>query len=773
MEKTFEDFVEEQLKLDKEVLKKDKQLRSTEKRNFLHKGDGRSRISKAKDNIQKIHPSSKNAKSLQLQKPTTASTVLHIDKNKWLNGSPHENLLSIRKGQAKNLPRNKVSPHDAKPPAVDHDKNSSQNLKEPSEQPSQISIKLHNRCTALSDKKVAPKLHLLQERVGFKKINDRIVRVCDLDEVTTKTLCLSTEIKQMLLHNTSGDSTGAEDDPNPPTPFNPLRINSDRNLDLSDEDYASDAPSDAGPSECPQAPHGFLDQLSSSSGSDDGSNSELQQLCWAEPHKTSINPKEKISSEATRACGRSSDLLARIFPHVKSNTEKTVWEKDLKTQHSTNGRKLVKNETEAPGLDIRDGRCNGLMMDKMKTEQDKALNFIRSEMDRLCNNDTNLSSSDRDHTPKEHLNKSEDLREQIQFLKEQLRRRDCEWWQAHGELQSQVDALTRENEALMSRCVVQVRPQRSGRSTPHPDARHLTRRSSVADPQEKNQQKISKISLSSRDSLASQSPGDSDMILYSEDGGEGSCRSEEKQIGVESRNSAPNRLQSAVKSGKSVSSESDYGSTDMTEDLLISELKNSSAQAASKAVVREETRYPDGKVEQLRSDGSRVIVFRNGTRKEIGADQKSIKVTFSNGDIKRILADGTVVYYYCDAQTTHSTYPSGLEVLQFPNKQREKRHPDGTREILFPDGTVKIMHSDGRQESSFPDGTVVKLSRNGEKTVEFTNGQREIHTSQCKQRIYPDGTVKTVYLNGRQETKFSSGTICVNTNKDVIMTDRK
>ncbi|KAI5090815.1 centromere protein J-like [Silurus meridionalis] len=699
MEKTFEDFVEEQLKLDKEVLKKDKQLRSTEKRNFLHKGDGRSRISKAKDNIQKIHPSSKNAKSLQLQKPTTASTVLHIDKNKWLNGSPHENLLSIRKGQAKNLPRNKVSPHDAKPPAVDHDKNSSQNLKEPSEQPSQISIKLHNRCTALSDKKVVPKLHLLQERVGFKKINDRIVRVCDLDEVTTKTLCLSTEIKQMLLHNTSVDSTGAEDDPNPPTPFNPLRINSDRNLDLSDEDYASDAPSDAGPSECPQAPHGFLDQLSSSSGSDDGSDSELQQLCWAEPHKTSINPKEKISSEATRACGRSSDLLARIFPHVKSNTEKTLWEKDFKTQHSTN--------------------------------------------------------------------------EQIQFLKEQLRRRDCEWWQAHGELQSRVDALTRENEALMSRCVVQVRPQRSGRSTPHPDARHLTRRSSVADPQEKNQQKISKISLSSRDSLASQSPGDSDMILYSEDGGEGSCRSEEKQIGVESRNSAPNRLQSAVKSGKSVSSESDYGSTDMTEDLLISELKNSSAQAASKAVVREETRYPDGKVEQLRSDGSRVIVFRNGTRKEIGADQKSIKVTFSNGDIKRILADGTVVYYYCDAQTTHSTYPSGLEVLQFPNKQREKRHPDGTREILFPDGTVKIMHSDGRQESSFPDGTVVKLSRNGEKTVEFTNGQREIHTSQCKQRIYPDGTVKTVYLNGRQETKFSSGTICVNTNKDVIMTDRK
>lgn len=101
-------------------------------------------------------------------------------------------------------------------------------------------------------------------------------------------------------------------------------------------------------------------------------------------------------------------------------------------------------------------------------------------------------------------------------------------------------------------------------------------------------------------------------------------------------------------------------------------MKNSSTQGAGNVVVREETRYPDGKVrrtlphcndilllnpshffpppddlilqvEQLLSDGSRVIVFRNGTRKEIGADQKSTTVTFCNGDVKRVLADGTMV----------------------------------------------------------------------------------------------------------------------------------
>lgn len=37
----------------------------------------------------------------------------------------------------------------------------------------------------------------------------------------------------------------------------------------------------------------------------------------------------------------------------------------------------MKEVEEDPGSDIRDSAGNDLMMDKMKTEQDKALNFIR------------------------------------------------------------------------------------------------------------------------------------------------------------------------------------------------------------------------------------------------------------------------------------------------------------------------------------------------------------------------------------------------------------
>ncbi|XP_074472110.1 centrosomal P4.1-associated protein isoform X2 [Sebastes fasciatus] len=157
-------------------------------------------------------------------------------------------------------------------------------------------------------------------------------------------------------------------------------------------------------------------------------------------------------------------------------------------------------------------------------------------------------------------------------------------------------------------------------------------------------------------------------------------------------------------------------------------------------------------MEQLLSNGCSLVAS-----KVTSADQKTKTVTFFNGDVKHILEDGKVVYYYAGSQTTHTIHPSGLEVLHFPNKQIEKRHPGGKREILFPDQTIKYLESDGSERTIFPDGTIVLLSPSGEKVVDFPNGQRELHTSQYKRREYPDGTVKTIYPNGQQETKYASG----------------
>ncbi|XP_072122059.1 uncharacterized protein [Mobula birostris] len=188
--------------------------------------------------------------------------------------------------------------------------------------------------------------------------------------------------------------------------------------------------------------------------------------------------------------------------------------------------------------------------------------------------------------------------------------------------------------------------------------------------------------------------------------------------------------------------------------------------------VREEIQYPDGKMEQILTNGNRIIIFRNGTRKEVSADGQSVTITFFNGDVKQFMPDQTVIYYYADAKTTHTTFPSGIEMLQFSNNQIEKHYPDGKKEIIFPDQTIKHLFPDGHEKSIFPDGTVVNLQKNGDKIIEFNNGQREIHTPQYKRREYPDGTKKTVYPNGRQETKYSTGRVRIKDKKGNLVLDK-
>ncbi|KAL3857926.1 hypothetical protein ACJMK2_012551 [Sinanodonta woodiana] len=186
----------------------------------------------------------------------------------------------------------------------------------------------------------------------------------------------------------------------------------------------------------------------------------------------------------------------------------------------------------------------------------------------------------------------------------------------------------------------------------------------------------------------------------------------------------------------------------------------------------EETQHPDGKIERLYNTGAREILFSNGTRKEISADGMAIIVSFFNGDFKQIYSDQRVTYYYAETQTSHTTYPDGLEVLHFPNNQVEKHYPDGTKEITFPDQTMKYLFPNGSEESIFPDGTIIRVDKNGDKMMEFPNGQREIHTQDYKRREYPDGTVKTVYPDGRQETRYSNGRLRIKDRDGHIIVDR-
>uniref|UniRef100_A0A4W6DN60 Centromere protein J C-terminal domain-containing protein n=1 Tax=Lates calcarifer TaxID=8187 RepID=A0A4W6DN60_LATCA len=151
----------------------------------------------------------------------------------------------------------------------------------------------------------------------------------------------------------------------------------------------------------------------------------------------------------------------------------------------------------------------------------------------------------------------------------------------------------------------------------------------------------------------------------------------------------------------------------------------------------------------------------------------TVKVTFFNGDTKQIMADQRVIYYYSDAQTTHITYPDGMEVLHFPNNQTEKHFPDGRKEITFPDQTVKNLFPNGREESVLTDGTIIQVNPDGTKEIHFNTGQKEIHTADYKRREYPDGTVKTVYTDGRQETHYPTGRLRVKDKDGNIILDNR
>jgi centromere protein J len=55
--------------------------------------------------------------------------------------------------------------------------------------------------------------------------------------------------------------------------------------------------------------------------------------------------------------------------------------------------------------------------------------------------------------------------------------------------------------------------------------------------------------------------------------------------------------------------------------------------------------------------------------------------------------------------------------------------------------------------------------------VEYSNGQRDVHTANFRKRHYPNGTVKIVYLDGRQETKYGSGRVRVKDCNGLVIMD--
>ncbi|KAM4560742.1 centrosomal P4.1-associated protein [Fundulus diaphanus] len=384
------------------------------------------------------------------------------------------------------------------------------------------------------------------------------------------------------------------------------------------------------------------------------------------------------------------------------------------------------------------------------------------------------------------------LKQQLSSLQEELKRRESRWASAHSRLRLQVDSLNQENGSLRDEIRTLEKLRLSGWRTSSACAEKGVQTKDGPGASESSVPSVAKgvtfaIPLDSRGS--SSSPPLSSTAA-------GSNSKESSQGGAAGMKSSLRR--SAASGPSSSSSPSMFSGRRMEENPRTagksqekpSHQKSDHSQECSPRVnvvpqqaggwkANEEERpqevvtHPDGKMETVLASGDRLIVFPNGTRKEVSADGLSAKVTFFNGDTKQITADQRVIYYYAEAQTTHITYPDGMEVLHFPNNQTEKHFPDGRKEITFPDQTVKNLFPDGREESVLTDGTIIQVNPDGTKEIHFNTGQKEIHTAEYKRREYPDGTVKTVYTDGRQETRYPTGRLRVKDKDGNVVLDNR
>uniref|UniRef100_A0ACB8GB91 Uncharacterized protein n=1 Tax=Sphaerodactylus townsendi TaxID=933632 RepID=A0ACB8GB91_9SAUR len=661
----------------------------------------------------------------------------------------------------------------------------------------------------------------------FKKVNDQVVKVVARSNRKQAAMIADLRRKQYHSANISGrwrrrppssDSVFTSTDSEDENKFHcfqcPVRsnthkaTNTDQNLDLSDADYANDEPS--GPEDGKYPAKKFVQELASQqeasliTSSSNESSAEIDSLKDTMTHyplkKTPFHPsktaedgrepetwRESNASTSTECSlqplSLARDLVASLFPVFKTKAgigdEKAALEKVKKRPTD----KLEEWET-----DVEVQHQETSLLTQMKEEQTKAMAFLRNQINQLealqpqvlhhleeGKSEEVVELQKENEGFKKHIVKEEEesaeikmLRQQISGLQEEIRRNESCWHAAHDELRSQVEALFKQNLKLQDELRVSEH-QRMEAKRSQGSMDFIERGAEVpvlkavlggASPHNTLEERPSRGNHRSCISMHARSSPERTESLKS-------------ASGAHREKSPPKTLcnRNVTLTGRRTSHQPPFENS--SPKSILSKRAQLYMESKKDEDVKEKIEYPDGKTEQLFVDGRRVVTFRNGTKKEISADKRTTVLTFFNGDIKKILPDQRVIYYYADAQTTHITYPNGIEVLQFPNHQIEKHYPDGTKEIVFPDKTIKRLYDGGLEETIFPDGTFVKVEKNGAKTILFSNGQKDIQTAEFKRREYPDGTIKTVYANGHQETKSSSGQVQFKDEKGRLIFDQK
>ncbi|XP_066225210.1 centromere protein J [Saccopteryx leptura] len=523
----------------------------------------------------------------------------------------------------------------------------------------------------------------------------------------------------------------------------------------------------------------------------DSNKSEMCILDKTIKGKVVLVKKEDVSqSSRDTSPPPTSDLMMKFFPSLKPKP------KSKSDSHSGN-EPMLSVQDQSPGdrarsevlrkkvneleTEIEKFKAENTSLTKLRIERESALEKLRKEISDFEQQKANelaqikefkkeemrklqnkrkvfekYTTVARNFPDKKEREEIQALKQQVADLQEDLKRKEAKWSSTHGRLRSQIEMLIRENTDLREEIKVMERFRLDawkkveaaegstkmgpcGTTMKNEGATNLlVRIQKIQNSSGTHIEKYKKNNLPTQGNPSQRSPSVPSCDLCSSNTGQ-TASPREHPVSV------------------------DFPDPEYKEE----------EEEEEKEEIQGESSHPDGKIEKIKKDGCRVILFPNGTQKEVSADGKTVTITFFNGDVKRVMPDERVIYYYAAAQTIHTTYPEGLEVLHFSSGQIEKHFPDGRKEITFPDQTVKNLFADGQEESIFPDGTIVRIQRDGSKIIEFTNGQRELHTAQFKRREYPDGTVKTVYANGHQETKYTFGRVRVKDKDGNVLMDTK
>ncbi|CAB1347307.1 unnamed protein product [Coregonus sp. 'balchen'] len=479
-----------------------------------------------------------------------------------------------------------------------------------------------------------------------------------------------------------------------------------------------------------------------------------------------------------------SQLMARLFPSLKPKTQaspppqpeprKTEDGSGQQQQSRQLRERLLELELEIEQFEQRKAE-ELARFEEFKREETKKLQKERKVFEKHA-------SAARAIPDKRERDEIQAMKKQLSSLQEELKRRESRWSTTHSRLRQQIDSLSSDNSDLRDevRTLEKLRLStwgKIGTDSEREKGRREEREREGPRPLD------SYIALEAR-CLKLASPPDTVRSSISSKGSpsghspstQGGIRGILKRSGPTLAPSPAHSYSSEDRPASLTSSHHPAQSHDHSHNLSprarglqteTTEVKDQ--QEPGQDVIT----HTDGKMERVLACGGRLIIFPNGTRKEVSADGQTAKVTFFNGDIKQVMADQRVIYYYADAQTTHTTYPDGIEVLQFPNNQTEKHFPDGRKEITFPDQTVKNLYPDGREESVLTDGTIIQVNLDGSKAIQFNTGQKEVHTADYKRREYPDGTLKTVYTDGRQETRYPTGRLRVKDKHGNIVIDNR